>query len=170
MNRWMKSFVAILAPLLFFGLAAAFSGTDDPPAGWDGFGDGVTLAERTAIGDILARPDEFEGRTVAVEGEIIGVCKMMGCWIELQSGEGLRLRVKVDDGVIVFPESALGKRSIAQGEVESLEFTREEAVERARHEAEEMGREFDPDSVTPPYREIRLRGTGAWIESGNNPR
>ncbi len=163
MNRLMMKNLPLFVLAFLFSLA--LGETSKAPAGWDEFGDGVTLTEKTPIKDILAAPESFAERPVAVEGEVVGVCKMMGCWIELQGGEGERLRVKVDDGVIVFPETAQGRKAIAQGVVERLEFSREEAVERARHEAEETGREFDPETVTPPYREIRLRGTGAWIES-----
>jgi len=131
---------------------------------WATFGKGVTLEARTSIGDILANPEAFKDQIVAVEGQVVGVCAMMGCWVELESDSKQRLRIKVDDGVIVFPQEAQGSQAVAQGKVELLDFTPEEYLEKARHEAEEMDREFDPASIgDPPYREVRIFGSGALV-------
>ena len=136
---------------------------------WATFGEGVTLEARTPIGDILADPEAFQDQIVAVEGEVVGVCAMMGCWVELESSSKERLRIKVDDGVIVFPEEAQGSQAVAQGKVELLDFTPEEYLEKARHEAEEMDREFDPASIgNPPYREVRIFGSGALIAAARD--
>jgi len=55
-------------------------------------------------------------------------------------------------------------RPIRQGTVERLTFSREEYEAFARHEAEEAGRDFDPQTLEGPYEEILLRGTGALIQ------
>ena len=160
-----------LALLLFLSSSYSSSqtapseGPPQAPPGWDRFGEGVSIDERTTIGSILARPDQFNDRPVSVEGKVVEVCRMMGCWMELESDTGKRLRIKVEDGVIIFPQNASGKRSIAQGTVKRLTFTRAQYLARARHEAEEMGREFDPQAVHPPYEEILLWGTGALLRS-----
>ena len=39
----------------------------------------------------------------------------------------------------------------------------EEALEAARHKAEEHGEEFDPSTVTGPETTYRIRGHGALI-------
>lgn len=120
--------------------------------------------EVTPIGDIVADPDAWAGRRVRVEGEVTGVCLKMGCWLELVSPEGEALRVKVEDGVIVFPPTAVGQRAAAEGEVEILELGREEYVGWLEHQAEETGEPFDPATVGDgPHRIVRLRGLGAEI-------
>ena len=123
----------------------------------------LKLERPTAIAAILASPDDYAGRYLQVRGKVRAVCERMGCWMQLAGEAGKKLRIKVDDGVIVFPKSAVGKTAIAEGKLEKIELTREQAVERARHHAEEQGREFDPSSVKGPVTLYQLRGAGAVI-------
>jgi len=128
------------------------------------YGDGVSLEDTTPIGEILAEPEAWAGKVVRVEGEITGVCAMKGCWMELENAEGERLRIKVEDDVLVFPSEAQGANAIAQGKVEVREMTREQWVGWQRHLAEEQGQSFDEASLGDgPYRLVQIRGIGAEI-------
>jgi hypothetical protein len=128
-------------------------------------GAGVTLTESTSAAQILADPDAWVGKKVRVEGKVLDVCSMAGCWMEIEeSATHARLRVKVDDGVIVFPASAKGKPAAAEGTVELIPMDKEQYSRWLAHLAEEQGKTFDPTSVGPgPYRIVQLRGTGARI-------
>ncbi len=129
------------------------------------YGEALTLTDTTLVSDIMARPASYVGKTVLVAGTVVEVCEMRGCWLELASDKEFeRIRVKVEDGVIIFPMSARGHRAVVEGVVEELRLTLEEAIERARHHAEEQGLEFDPASVTGPETIYQLRGLGAVIE------
>lgn len=137
-----------------------------PAAGEEGtqYGEALTLQDTTLISDILAQPDEWVDVRVLVQGTVVEVCEMRGCWVELGSDEEFQsIRVKVEDGVIVFPMSARGLHAVVEGVVERLELTEEEVLERARHHAEEQGEEFDPSTVTGPETIFQLRGIGAVI-------
>ena len=80
------------------------------------FGEGVGEGDLTAISKILAEPDAFVGKTLRVEGTAVGVCAHRGCWLSLASDvEGETLRVKVEDGVIVFPKEILGETVRVEG-------------------------------------------------------
>ena len=130
------------------------------------YGDGVTVEEATPIAKILADPDAFIGKTVRVEGGVLDVCPKKGCWIEV-GDEGENIRVKVDDGVIVFPAAAQGRIAAAQGEVEAVDMSRESYIGWLAHLAEEKGETFDElgaDLGDGPFRIIRIKGTGARIE------
>jgi hypothetical protein len=88
-------------------------------------GTGVTLATATPIADVIATPAGFAGQTIRVEGVVTAVCEHMGCWMTLApagaTGEKpATLRLKVDDGVIVFPVSSRGKTAVAQGVLERV--------------------------------------------------
>lgn len=120
--------------------------------------------ETTPIEEIVADPDAWAGKKVRIAGQVEGVCAMQGCWMDLVSPENATLRVKVDDGVIVFPAEAIGHRAIAEGTIEIVEMTRERYVAWMRHVAEEEEREFDPESIGEgPHRIVRLHGLGAEI-------
>jgi hypothetical protein len=88
-------------------------------------GTGVSLDTATPIAEVIAAPAGFTGRTIRVEGVVTAVCEHMGCWMTLApagaTGETpATLRLKVDDGVIVFPVSSRGRSAIAQGVIERV--------------------------------------------------
>jgi sirohydrochlorin ferrochelatase len=103
------------------------------------FGAGVSLTETTPLVGLLERPGDFEGKTVRVEGIVTAVCMHMGCWMALASDAGSDARtvlVKVDDGVIVFPVSAKGRRAVAQGVVERIGVNNAEGQKAAAEHAD----------------------------------
>ncbi len=163
-----------LLPLLLLsaGLAAGCGG-GAPAPGEEGsaavegktYGVGLTLAEATPLSEILAAPEKYEGQKVQVGGTVLDVCKMRGCWMELAGDQPFQsIRVKVEDGEIIFPLSAKGHTARAEGILEKLEISEEQAREMAKHRAEEQGEEFDPSSITGPQVVWRLKGLGAVIE------
>src|SRR5687768_3946521 len=102
------------------------------------FGTAPTVSDATPIAQLLAKPADFQGKTVRVEGIVTGVCTMMGCWMALAPADapkGPAILIKVDDGVIVFPASARGKRATAQGVVERVGSADAEGQEAAREHA-----------------------------------
>lgn len=129
------------------------------------YGSGVTVAETTSMAKILADPDAWVGKKVRIEGKVVDVCPMAGCWMEMEEGEGgTKMRVKVADGVIVFPVDAKGKLAVAEGVVESIPMTREKYVDWLQHIADETGKAFDASKVGEgPFRVLQIQGTGARI-------
>ena len=129
------------------------------------YGEPLTLTEVTKVSAILEAPADYVGKRVLVEGMVVAVCEQKGCWMDIASDrEFEKVQVKVDDGVIVFPLSARGKQALVEGLVEQLELTYEQALEEAKHKAEEHGTEFDPSTVPEgPQTIYRIRGLGAVI-------
>lgn len=127
------------------------------------YGAGAGELEPTPIAKIVAAPESFEGREVAVRGIVTGVCPMKGCWMELEQ-DGARMRVKVEDDVIVFPGDAEGRTAVAQGKVELLDMDRPAYVAWRRHRAVELGQAFDEGDIGDgPFRVVQLAGLGAEI-------
>ncbi|MEJ5368454.1 MAG: DUF4920 domain-containing protein [Bryobacteraceae bacterium] len=125
----------------------------------------LQLKTRTPIASLEKSPGEYVGKTVQVRGRITEVCEKMGCWMNLVDPEtNARVRIKVKDGEIVFPKEAVGKMAVAEGKFVKIELTREQAIERAKHEAEENNKPFDPASITGPVTIYQIQGTGAVIE------
>ena len=129
------------------------------------YGEPLTLSDVTPVSTILDDPQAYLGERVLVEGMVVEVCEMRGCWMDIASDrEFEKIQVKVDDGVIVFPLSARGHQALVEGVVEELQMTYDEALEQARHQAEEHGEEFDPSTVPQgPQTIYRIRGLGAVI-------
>ena len=146
----------LIASILALGLLSA---------GENKLGKPLTVKEPMPLATLLAHPDEYVGKTVQVKGKIVEVCQMMGCWLDLTNDEGQKLRIKVNDGEIEFPKDAAGKLAVAEGKFTRSELTREQAVERAKEEAEEKGAKFDPASVKGPVTIYQIQGSGAVILS-----
>jgi len=145
--------------LLLFITSNIFSGDGNK------YGKKLTLKEKTKISTILEKPKDFVGKKVLVEGTVVGVCEKRGCWIELASDKQYqKIKVKVKDGEIVFPLEEKGKTALVEGEVYEIKLTKEQAIEQAKHEAEEHGKEFDPGSVTGPTTYYQIKGKGAVIK------
>jgi Domain of unknown function (DUF4920) len=146
MQVWHWTGAAVLVGALSAGVVGAESTK---------YGEGVSLKEATPIADLMARPDEFVGKKIRVDGIVSAVCEEMGCWIELKEPDGAKaLRFKVEDGVIVFPISAKGKKASAEGTFEKLDLAK-----ATEHQAADM--KADPASGgTVTY---LVRATGAVV-------
>ncbi|MFN7925108.1 MAG: DUF4920 domain-containing protein [Bryobacteraceae bacterium] len=133
-------------------------------AGEKKLGQPLRMSKPLAIAEVMAKPEPLVGKTIQVKGKVTEVCQMAGCWMALAdpSTQAL-LRVKVNDGDIVFPKEAVGKMAVAEGKLAKFVLSREQAVARARHEAEEQGRKFDPESVTKGAVVYQMQGVGAVI-------
>ncbi len=149
-----------LASLLALGLLSLLSAADLK------LGKPLTLTQASSVADLLAKPDALVGKTVQVKGKVTEVCQMMGCWMALADPEsGKSVRIKVNDGVIVIPKEAVGKTAVAEGSLSRLQLTKEQALGRAKHEAEEQGRKFDPSKITSGQTIYQVQGSGIVISN-----
>jgi hypothetical protein len=144
----------VLASILALGLLSAAEIKLGKP---------LTVKEPMPLATLLAHPDDYVGKTVQVKGKIVEVCQMMGCWMDLTNDAGQKLRIKVNDGEIDFPKDAAGKMAVAEGRFTKSELTKEQAIARAREEAEEKGKAFDAASVQGPVTVYQIQGSGALI-------
>jgi hypothetical protein len=161
----MTKITLVSARIGFYALLAALAVSSVIVAGESRtYGEPLGGSDTTPISVLMAAPDDYVGQTVRVEGLITRVCEKRGCWMSLASDEEFQeLRIKVDDGVIVFPLEAKGKRAIAEGEFTKIEMTMEQTLAYEKHHAEEHNEEFDASSVTEPRTYYQIKATGAVI-------
>lgn len=130
------------------------------------FGQPLGDAKATPIAEIAKNPAAFAGKEVTVAGKVCGVCTMAGCWMELEQ-DNARLRIKVNDGEMVFPADSVGSEAKARGTVKLIDMNRDQYIAWKRHEAEELGQKFDEKSVGDgPYRNVQISGVAAEIKAG----
>jgi hypothetical protein len=153
MKRFALGLLVVVALAAFVVPGLAQQGTK--------YGAGVSLKTATSIDKVLADPKAFLGKTVRVDGVVTEVCTMAGCWMQLAADKAdpkaaKTLRIKVDDGVIVFPQEAKGKKASAEGvfEVVSGEMANEYAADLKK-----AGKTDAKDAV-PSY---QVKATGAII-------
>lgn len=141
-----------MTPLMLYSILLAGS----LAAGDTTLGKGVTLGSATPIASIVERPREFVGRTLRVDGVATAVCTHMGCWMAVApegDPSGKTIRLKVDDGVIVFPVTAKGKRVSAEGIFEAVGASAEASEAAGEHA------KVDPKAS----QQYQLKATGAII-------
>ena len=138
------------AMLAVFGLSAGLLAAEGTK-----YGEGVSLKEATPIAQLMAHPDDYVGKKIRVDGVVSAVCEEMGCWIEIKEADASKgLRFKVEDGVIVFPVTAKGKKASAEGTFEKLDLAK-----ASEHQAADM--KVDPKAgSTVTY---LVRATGAIV-------
>lgn len=131
------------------------------------YGSDITLTNYTLIEEILSYPDKYIDKDLLVEGRISDVCPMRGCWIILEGKQtDNRIRIKVTDGKIVFPLSAVGYDARVEGKLAKLDFTEKQARSWKVHLEKEKGNVVNPDSVIvtdSDLVELRIIGKGAHI-------
>lgn len=155
----MRLSVVVLALALTFSYVGAEEETPSV------YGPGVRAGETVAIGELLAQPDRYVDKIIRVEGIITDVCPMAGCWIEIASdaGDSRSVRFKVKDGEMVFDVDLRGRRTVAEGTFRKITLTKEQAIEYARHLADERGADFDPETSPMPTTIYRIEGIGAVV-------
>ena len=166
----MKRFLILITVLCFAAVPAlAVDGKS--------YGEGVNLDKAIPIDTLIENADDYVGKTVRIDGVITGVCKMRGCWMQVTDKEtGNGVRIKVEDGVIVFPYDSMGHEAAAEGVFEAHKLTPEqlEKAKAAAHNHED-GKTCDGEGEgegavagcdAPVVNEYvyMIRGTGAVIK------
>lgn len=107
---------------------------------------------------LLAKPAEFDGKTVALEGTVRRACTSMGCWMELAPAEkGPGVRVTFKDGGFFVPLDSAGAKARVEGTVKVAVL----APERAKHsEAEGATVTKGKDGAS---REVQLVASGVEL-------
>ncbi|MBR9727399.1 DUF4920 domain-containing protein [Shewanella intestini] len=128
------------------------------------FGTQVQPELLTPVSTIMASPQQYVDKPITIKGTIVKVCTKRGCWMNIASDKRFEtLRIKVKDGVMVFPVSAKGREAIATGTLQALKFNLERTREIKAYYAKEEGESFDPASVTEPMTMYQLVPTGVSI-------
>ena len=131
------------------------------------YGDDFTSDSIQSISSLINNANQFLDKKIVTEGEIVDVCPMKGCWIEIKDSDSDQIiRVKVQDDVIVFPQDSKGEKVIVNGIFTKIEFTEDQAIKWKMHLAEEKGLKLNESDVTldsSDLIEYRIKGLGAKI-------
>lgn len=104
---------------------------------------------------LLGSPEEYDGKTVALEAKVRKACTKKGCWMELAAGdEGPGVRVTFKDYGFFVPLDSAGSTAKVEGTVKVAELT----AEKAQHyEAEGAS---VPKAKDGKHREVQLVALG----------
>ena len=131
------------------------------------YGDDFSFDSMQSITSLINNASQFLDKKIVTEGEIVDVCPMKGCWIEIKDFDSDQIiRVKVQDDVIIFPQDSKKKKVIVNGIFTKIEFTEDQAIKWKIHLAEEKGLTLEENDVTldsSDLIEYRIKGLGAKI-------
>src|SRR4051812_48166408 len=106
----MKLIFALSAVGLAVGLAAIWQAVRTP----DQFGK-FTGAPKVEVADLIARPKDFRGKAVTVEGKVTEQCKSMGCFFAIPVGTK-SLRVDLQEIAMHAPHRE-GRTALVEGQL-----------------------------------------------------
>lgn len=150
-----KIFVAIMAIIIVSNIINAKDSKK--------YGKEISLKEKTSISKILENPEEFVGKKVLVEGTVVGVCAKRGCWMDISGEKDFeKIKVKVNDGEIVFPMEAKGKKALVEGEVYSIVVEGEECGENCSKKDKKDEQKHKHEKTTKKV--YQIKGLGAEIQ------
>ncbi len=120
-----------------------------------------------SITSLINNASQFLDKKIVTEGEIVDVCPMKGCWIEIKDFDSDKIiRVKVQDDVIIFPQNSKEKKVFVNGIFTKIEFTEDQAIKWKIHLADEKGLKLEESDITldsSDLIEYRIKGLGAKI-------
>ncbi|WP_281560410.1 DUF4920 domain-containing protein [Thalassomonas sp. RHCl1] len=139
-------------------------------ASWQGqakemtFGAGADMAKLVNTSTLLANPGKYQQEASTITGKVVKVCKKRGCWMDLATdGKYPTLTIKVPDGKMVFPMSAIGKTVYATGTLSEQKLDLEQTRQHLAHRAHENQTAFEPLSVTEVMTLYRFLPLGVTI-------
>jgi hypothetical protein len=124
---------------------------------------GTTPAE--ALSTVLAKPRDFTGRALRLEGHVRRACSAMGCWMELADGaaaDAPACRVIMKGHAFFVPTDSAGSSARVEG---TLDVRRIEPAQVSHMEGE--GAKFPNKAHDGSAEEIRFVASGVdlWRES-----
>ena len=109
-TRTNKNKIWIAISTLSLALALAGCGRKGAQA----YGQEISDRNVTKLNAILSQPDNFEGKTVTVEGKIVQECPT-GCWFDINDDAGM-IHVDIKPSGFAIPQK-VGKAVIVEGQV-----------------------------------------------------
>lgn len=126
------------------------------PTGPTALGAALTDVAVVSLADLMANPDAYKDKVVRVEGEVIGMCHHKRDWFAVTDTEQ-KNQVRVITGhAFLVPTGSVGRKARAEGTVEVVEIS----AEQARHFAKDhkVGQAIEGDQ---PIKRVVIRVNGA---------
>lgn len=89
------------------------------------YGASVDVGSARAASEVASEPSILEGTTVTVEGRISTVCQKKGCWLALDTGTAVPIRVLVprtDDGYEFTVPTTLAGQATVTGTLQTVDL------------------------------------------------
>lgn len=128
------------------------------------FGSPITAGDPVSLASVMAKPDDFENRSVVVEAKVRRNCTRRGCWMELSDELGTDspgCRVTFKDYGFFVPLDSAGSNARVQGTVQVRVVPDPEVAH-----LESEGAKFASKQPDGSAREVRMVATGVELWRG----
>lgn len=122
------------------------------------YGAAVPESKPLPVETVLADPQIYDGRELVLEGRVVEVCPVKGCWMTFASGER-SLRVTFLDYAFFVPKDCAGATAVCGGRF----AIREVPADEARHYLEDAGRHAEAAQITEPVRSYTFVASGVRL-------
>jgi hypothetical protein len=125
------------------------------------FGEKITKQGAVATTEVANLIGDKEKVEVKITGKINEVCKIKGCWMTADLGNGKSMRVTFKDYGFFVPKDAGGKTFWAEGEAK----TKTTSIEMLKHYAEDAGKSKEEiEAIKEPKKELVFVAKGVIVE------
>ncbi|WP_136668055.1 DUF4920 domain-containing protein [Flavobacterium sp. H122] len=154
--------IILVAGLIFIGCKK--EAKEDNLKNYAVFGDTISNENVMSASEMAGKYENLkEGDTLKVkfESKINSVCKVKGCWMNLELGDGKEIFVKFKDYAFFVPKNANGSEAIVSGKA----FVSEETVAEQKHYAQDAGAsEEEIEKIVSPKRKLSFLADGVLIK------
>jgi hypothetical protein len=125
------------------------------------YGEKINADGAIAVSQLPTLMKGKEKLETKLTGKIESVCQKKGCWMQLDLGNGQKMRVKFKDYAFFVPKNAAGKTAIIEG----VAFKETIDVATLKHYAEDAGKSKEEIAkITQPKEEINFEARGVIIK------
>ena len=126
-----------------------------------GYGEAFKPEGIVALNDFVKKYDGKGEQHAVLSAKVESVCKMKGCWMQLDKGDGSTMRVKFKDYAFFVPRDIIGKTAIVDGMV-AMDTT---SVKQLRHFAEDDGKSAkEIAEITKPEYNLVFHAIGVYLK------
>ena len=100
------------------------------------FGEKIDNSNLEPMEDVYSQLKKKETVTTKIEGTIVDVCSVKGCWMNVTDDNGHEFFVKFKDYGFFMPKDAAGQKVIMQG----MAYLEQVTVKELQHYAEDAGK------------------------------
>jgi len=126
-----------------------------------GYGESFKAEGVMALTDFVKKYDGKGEQHAVLSAKVESVCKMKGCWMQLDKGDGSTMRVKFKDYAFFVPRDIIGKTAIVDGTV-AMDTT---SVKQLKHFAEDDGKNAkEIAAITQPEYNLVFHASGVYLK------
>lgn len=131
-----------------------------PTSATGNFGADITVDDAISATNLPELLDGKESVEVKLTGDVVSVCQMSGCWIDVALIDDEIVHVTFKDDAFLLPKDAAGKTAVIDG----IATYEEIPIDMLKHIAEDEGKSQEEiDAIMAPKLEYTFVATGVIL-------